>query len=77
MHRDLWHAITGGVEIPFNVEKALSSKLTYSKKSTVRSPMIVVMVDEIDQLMSANRDVLRKLFQWADAPKSRLVSNIF
>ncbi|CAN0138313.1 unnamed protein product, partial [Ectocarpus sp. 12 AP-2014] len=35
--------------------------------------MLVVVLDEIDQLMTENRQVLRKLFQWADAPKSRLV----
>lgn len=77
MHGALWLAVTGGkgIEEGIDVEKKLSSKLKYRQKSpTATSPMLVVVLDEIDQLMTQNRQVLRKLFEWADAPKSRLVS---
>eukprot|EP00903_Cladosiphon_okamuranus_P019256 g17704.t1 len=76
MHGALWLAITGEKEVEegTNIEKKLSAKLKYRQKMpTVTSPMLVVVVDEIDQLMTQNRLVLRKLFEWADAPKSRLV----
>ena len=75
LHSGLWHAIAGDVKEPVDIERALSRKLIRPKKSTKRSWMIVVVVDEIDQLMYHNHDVLRKLFEWADAPKSRLVRN--
>lgn len=74
MHIALWQAVAGDETIPFDMEKALGKKLTYSRKPTPKSPMIVVVLDEIDQLMSQNRQVLRKLFEWAGAPKSRMVS---
>ncbi len=77
MHGALWLAVTGGKDIEegIDVEKKLSSKLKYRQKTpTATSPMLVVVLDEIDQLMTQNRQVLRKLFEWADAPKSRLVS---
>lgn len=74
MHSALWRAVTGGMDVPLNIEKALSAKLKRHGKPTCSSPMIVVVLDEIDQLMTQNRQVLRKLFEWADAPKSRLVS---
>lgn len=76
MHGALWLAVTGekDVEEGTNIEKKLSAKLKYRQKTpTVTSPMLVVVLDEIDQLMTQNRQVLRKLFEWADAPKSRLV----
>eukprot|EP00752_Nemacystus_decipiens_P004415 g4031.t1 len=76
MHGALWLAVTGEKDIDegINVEKKLSAKLKYRQKApTVTSPMLVVVLDEIDQLMTQNRHVLRKLFEWADAPKSRLV----
>lgn len=72
MHDALWRAVAGQGGLPSNVEKALSRKLT-PKKLNSSAPMIVVVLDEIDQLMSQNREVLRKLFEWADSPKSRLV----
>lgn len=78
MHGALWLAVTGEKEIEegTNIEKKLSAKLKYRQKTpTVTSPMLVVVLDEIDQLMTQNRHVLRKLFEWADAPKSRLVSH--
>lgn len=71
MHSALWLAVGGGAGVPRDIEKALRKKLTHYRSS----PMVVVMVDEIDQLLSHNRQVLRKLFEWADAPKSRLVSD--
>lgn len=77
MHHALWRAIAGGKEIEegFDIEKELDRKLKYQqKRPTATSPMLVVVLDEIDQLMTHNRQVLRKLFEWADAPKSRLVS---
>lgn len=74
MHSALWRAVTGGVDVPPNLEKALSAKLKRHAKPTSNSPMIVVVLDEIDQLITQSRQVLRKLFEWADAPKSRLVS---
>lgn len=77
MHGALWSAISGKNSAPTNVEKALIDKLTRKGKSSAKSPMIVVVVDEIDQLNSRNRQVLRKLFEWADAPKSRMVSADF
>lgn len=77
MHSALWRAVTGGMDFPPNIEKALSAKLKRHRKTTCNSPMIVVVLDEIDQLMTQNRQVLRKLFEWADAPKSRLVSSMF
>ncbi|CAM9105812.1 unnamed protein product [Ectocarpus fasciculatus] len=76
MHGALWRAINGarGGEEGIGTEKKLDNKLKYwQKKPTGTSPMLVVVLDEIDQLMTENRQVLRKLFQWADAPKSRLV----
>lgn len=78
MHGALWLAVTGGndIEEGIDVEKKLSNKLKYRQKTpTATSPMLVVVLDEIDQLMTQNRQVLRKLFEWADAPKSRLVSH--
>lgn len=77
MHSALWRAVTGGMDVPANIEKALSAKLKRRGKPTATSPMIVVVLDEIDQLISQNRQVLRKLFEWADAPKSRLVGYLF
>lgn len=77
MHSALWLAVTGNNEVEegINIEKKLSAKLKYRQKTpTVTSPMLVVVLDEIDQLLTQNRQVLRKLFEWADAPKSRLVS---
>lgn len=74
MHSALWQAVASSPEIPADAEKALGKKLTYARQPTARSPMVVVVLDEIDQLMSHNHQVLRKLFEWADAPKSRLVS---
>lgn len=75
MHGDLGRAISGQTDRPVDVEKAISMKLQRKGAAcTARSPMIVVVVDEIDQLHSHNRQVLRKLFEWAAAPKSRLVS---
>lgn len=74
MPNALWRAVSGQKELPTNVEQALSIKLKRKKKPTARLPMIVVVVDEIDQLMSENQRVLRKLFAWADAPYSRMVS---
>lgn len=77
MHGALWLAVTGGKdsEEGIDIEKKLSNKLKYRQKApTATSPMLVVVLDEIDQLMTQNRLVLRKLFEWADAPKSRLVS---
>lgn len=74
MHSALWQAVASSAEIPADAEKALGKKLTYARQPTARSPMVVVVLDEIDQLMSHNHQVLRKLFEWADAPKSRLVS---
>lgn len=76
MHTALWRAITCGKAVPVNIEKELSKKLKLRGKPTSTSPMLVVVLDEIDQLMSKNRQVLRKLFEWADAPKSRLVSDV-
>ncbi|CAN0533149.1 unnamed protein product [Ectocarpus sp. 12 AP-2014] len=76
MHGALWRAINGarGGEEGIGTEKKLDNKLKFwQKKPTATSPMLVVVLDEIDQLMTENRQVLRKLFQWADAPKSRLV----
>lgn len=77
MHGALWRAVKGEKdEEGTNIEKKLSAKLKYRHKTpTVTSPMLVVVLDEIDQLMTQNRQVLRKLFEWADAPKSRLVSH--
>lgn len=78
MHGALWLAVTGEkyIEGSTNMEKKLSAKLKYRHKTpTVTSPMVVVVLDEIDQLMTQNRHVLRKLFEWAHAPKSRLVSH--
>lgn len=72
MHTALWRAMSDQKNLPSNVEKALTRKLT-SKMPNSSLPMIVVVLDEIDQLMSQNRQVLRKLFEWADSPKSRLV----
>lgn len=80
MHGALWRAINGarGGEEGIGTEKKLENKLKYwRKKPTATSPMLVVVLDEIDQLMTENRQVLRKLFQWADAPKSRLVSYLY
>lgn len=79
MHGALWLAVTGAKEIEegIDIEKKLNNKLKYRQKTpTVTSPMLVVVLDEIDQLMTQNRQVLRKLFEWADAPKSRLVSHV-
>lgn len=76
MHTALWRAVTCGKAVPANIEKELSNKLTRRGKPTSTLPMLVVVLDEIDQLMSQNRQVLRKLFEWADAPKSRLVSRV-
>lgn len=79
MHGALWLAVGGekDVEEGTDIEKKLSAKLKYRQKTpTVTSPMLVVVLDEIDQLMTQNRQVLRKLFEWADAPKSRLVSQL-
>lgn len=75
MHRALWVAITGGMDVPSNIEKALGKRLKLHRKPTSNSPMIVVVVDEIDQLLSHNHEELLRLFEWADAPKSRLVSH--
>lgn len=77
MHDALWRAITGAKEIEegIDIEKKLGNKLKYQRKmATASSPMLVVVLDEIDQLMTHNREVLLKLFEWADRPKSRLVS---
>lgn len=79
MHGALWLAVTGAKEVEdgMDIEKKLTNKLKYWRKTpTLKSPMLVVVLDEIDQLMTQNRQVLRKLFGWADAPKSRLVSHI-
>lgn len=79
MHGALWRAINGARrgEEGIGTEKKLDNKLKYwQKKPTGTSPMLVVVLDEIDQLMTENRQVLRKLFQWADAPKSRLVRDL-
>lgn len=79
MHGALWRAINGarGGEEGIGTEKKLDNKLKYwQKKPTGTSPMLIVVLDEIDQLMTENRQVLRKLFQWADAPKSRLVRDL-
>lgn len=79
MHGALWLAVTGAKEIEegIDIEKKLTNKLKYWQKApTLTSPMLVVVLDEIDQLMTQNRQVLRKLFEWADAPKSRLVSHL-
>lgn len=73
MHDALWCAISGKRSALTSVEKALSDRLARRGKSA-NSPMVVVVVDEIDQLKSRNRQVLRKLFEWADAPRSRMVS---
>ncbi|CAM9110486.1 unnamed protein product, partial [Hapterophycus canaliculatus] len=76
MHDALWRAIIGGKQIGegIDMEKQLDNKLRYHRKRpTATSPMLVVVLDEIDQLMTHNRQVLRKLFEWADAPKSRLI----
>lgn len=76
MHGALWLAVTGAKEVEegIDIEKRLTNKLKYWQKTpTVTSPMLVVVLDEIDQLMTQNRQVLCKLFEWADAPKSRLV----
>lgn len=77
MHGALWLAVTGEKDVGegTNIEKKLTAKLKYRQKTpTATSPMLVVVLDEIDQLMTQNRHVLRRLFEWADAPKSRLVS---
>lgn len=75
MHGALWQAVANkNADVPADIEKALGKKLAYARKPTPNLPMVVVVLDEIDQLISSNRQVLRKLFEWADAPKSRLVS---
>lgn len=71
MYDSLWRGIMGGKSPPSNIEKTLNDRL---KWATPTSPMVVVILDEIDHLMSNSPRVLRKLFEWAYAPKSRLVS---
>ncbi|CAM9305665.1 unnamed protein product [Choristocarpus tenellus] len=73
MFTAMWQALAGKEHEPLNMEKALSSKLKLTSKATRARPMIVLVVDEIDQLLSQGRQVLSKLFEWAHAPKSRLV----
>lgn len=72
LYGTLWNAISGGKQPPINMEKALDLKLKVGKSA--RTPHVVVILDEIDQLMSRNQQVLRKLFEWAFSPNSRLVS---
>ena len=42
-------------------------------KSPLRSPMFLLMLDEIDQLLAGDAEALYTLFEWAATPTSRLV----
>ncbi|CAM9126827.1 unnamed protein product [Discosporangium mesarthrocarpum] len=73
MYSALWQVVAGNEPAPSHrIEKLLGSKLTRTSKPSRASPMIVLVVDEIDLLLSQDRQVLLKLFDWAHGPKSRL-----
>lgn len=74
MYAALWETLGDGIASPPSLEKALNTRLMHPKRSHLALPMIVAVVDEIDQLLSRNHQVVRRLFEWAEAPDSRLVS---
>ncbi|NXI48176.1 CDC6 protein, partial [Galbula dea] len=43
------------------------------KQLTAKGPMILLVLDELDQLESKGQDVLYSLFEWPQLPSSRLV----
>ncbi|NXP04192.1 CDC6 protein, partial [Thinocorus orbignyianus] len=43
------------------------------KQLTARGPMVLLVLDELDQLESKGQDVLYTLFEWPRLPSSRLV----
>ncbi|NXG52225.1 CDC6 protein, partial [Psilopogon haemacephalus] len=43
------------------------------KKLTAQGPMVLLVLDELDQLESKGQDVLYTLFEWPQLPGSRLV----
>ncbi|XP_069739062.1 cell division control protein 6 homolog [Phaenicophaeus curvirostris] len=43
------------------------------KQLTARGPMVLLVLDELDQLESKGQDVLYTLFEWTQLPGSRLV----
>ncbi|NWR78950.1 CDC6 protein, partial [Centropus unirufus] len=43
------------------------------KQLTARGPMVLLVLDELDQLESKGQDVLYTLFEWPQLPGSRLV----
>lgn len=53
--------------------------ILYSKQSKFRSPILiyshysVVVLDEVDHLVTRDKGVLYKIFEWASLPSSRLV----
>ncbi|XP_053944069.1 cell division control protein 6 homolog [Cuculus canorus] len=55
--------VAGGREGPRRLEKEL----------TARGPMVLLVLDELDQLESKGQDVLYTLFEWTRLPGSRLV----
>lgn len=67
----LWKEVSDKLNISSaNAMAALES--VFSKKDTAR-PVLVVLVDELDQMVTKNQSVMYNLFNWPALPNSKLV----
>lgn len=55
------------------ISEARSEIADYFTKQTVTDPVIVLLIDEVDCLVTPNQSVLYKVFDWLGLPNARLV----
>ncbi|XP_048579627.1 cell division control protein 6 homolog isoform X3 [Nematostella vectensis] len=70
------HAIFAKIIEELGIEEKVATKdaqKVLERKFTAPGPMRILILDEMDQLETKNRDVLYTMFEWPSLPKSKLV----
>ena len=69
----LWSALRGEELAPTRAAAALDAHFMTGQAATLRMPVTVLLVDELDGLVNRGQGVLYSLFNWAVQRHARLV----
>lgn len=77
MYTELWFSLSGKRLSPNKAAAELEKWTKLSKKKNVgvvkKAPLVILMMDELDYILTSKKDILYNLFDWPTRPGARLV----
>ena len=65
----IWSQLTGEKRTADHASELLEAKFSGTEKSRGKTEPILMLVDELDQLMTRKQDVLYRIFDWPQRSK--------